>query len=430
MFRFYPILTLVLFSFLISCSRPTTSTGPAGKTISTQNAPTDPTNLRVETITDTSVQIAWDRSLGATDYDINYKKVLGGRWTNWPHRGTRLRAIITGLETNTEYRWAVRAENRDKASSWVFGENFTTLEDDSFDIELVFLDDFPLWEREQIKKAAEVWEKHLLDTLPSGQVYNHTSYCGEHTIPIGEQFVDDMTIYVSFLDEKNYAVGLASILAFREKEQLPAIGCIELFLHRKYVEMGRMEPDQVEGPRHEQMTQYVAAHEIGHVLGIGLAQDWYDFVQEGEKHPYFDGATAIEKYNRLPRFVEYDWNSLPGPMGLPTKALTKQPGGILFKGDKVPLARERIHWGETIGNEIMGNAPANNIDINLKVSEISLGALEDLGYKVFYENAFPLHVDLKIHKWTAEESRWTGPAGKRIILPLKSPFICGLSLTE
>lgn len=32
-------------------------------------------------------------------------------------------------EPNTEYRWAVRAENRDGPSAWVSGEHFTTLAD-------------------------------------------------------------------------------------------------------------------------------------------------------------------------------------------------------------------------------------------------------------------------------------------------------------
>lgn len=72
-------------------------------------------------------KVAWDAVEGATDYDLNYNKTLSGRWTNWPIRGAR-RAYTTvyGLEPDTEYRWAVRAENRDGASDWVFGENFTT----------------------------------------------------------------------------------------------------------------------------------------------------------------------------------------------------------------------------------------------------------------------------------------------------------------
>ena len=54
----------------------------------------------------------------------------GGRWTNWPHRdATKLQSIIHPLEPDTEYRWAIRAQNRDGASPWVLAEVFTTLAD-------------------------------------------------------------------------------------------------------------------------------------------------------------------------------------------------------------------------------------------------------------------------------------------------------------
>ena len=51
--------------------------------------------------------------------------MCGGRWTS--RRGTELYSTITDLEPDTEYRWAVRAENEDGRSAWVFGPNFTTL---------------------------------------------------------------------------------------------------------------------------------------------------------------------------------------------------------------------------------------------------------------------------------------------------------------
>ena len=90
------------------------------------NAPAALTNLRVEDITETSVRVAWDTAEGATDYDVNYKPAVGGKWKNSPHRGTHLYNVIEGLEPNTEYRWAVRAENPNGPSKWVFGERFTT----------------------------------------------------------------------------------------------------------------------------------------------------------------------------------------------------------------------------------------------------------------------------------------------------------------
>ncbi|MYI05862.1 MAG: hypothetical protein F4059_00700 [Gemmatimonadetes bacterium] len=115
---------------LVACDRDTPTkpiaSAPAGKMVATVDAPAEPTNLRVEAITDTSARVAWDAVEGATDYDVNYR-TLSGRWTNEPHKGTRLYNTIYDLEPNTEYRWAVRAENSDGPSDWVFAENFTTL---------------------------------------------------------------------------------------------------------------------------------------------------------------------------------------------------------------------------------------------------------------------------------------------------------------
>ena len=113
---------------LVACDRdaPTKPIASAGKVVSQAEVPSEPTNLRVEAITDTSARVAWDAVEGATDYDVNYR-TLSGRWTNEPHKGTRLYNTIYDLEPNTEYRWAVRAENSDGPSDWVFAENFTTL---------------------------------------------------------------------------------------------------------------------------------------------------------------------------------------------------------------------------------------------------------------------------------------------------------------
>ena len=129
MLRLAPFVLLALA--LVACDRDTPTkpiaSAPAGKMVATVDAPAEPTNLRVETITDTSARVAWDAVEGATDYDVNYR-TLSGRWTNEPHKGTRLYNTIYDLEPNTEYRWAVRAENSDGPSDWVFAENFTTLE--------------------------------------------------------------------------------------------------------------------------------------------------------------------------------------------------------------------------------------------------------------------------------------------------------------
>ena len=105
--------------------------GPSGKAQATLEAPAAPTNLRFEAVTGSSCTVCWDAAAGATDYDVNYKPAVGGEWTNEPHRGTGLCNTINDLAPDTEYRWAVRAENSDGRSAWVFGPNFTTLADET-----------------------------------------------------------------------------------------------------------------------------------------------------------------------------------------------------------------------------------------------------------------------------------------------------------
>ena len=138
----------VLSVFLWACADKPAPVAPAGKSLASLAVPPAPTNLRFDAPTDSSCTVRWDASDGAADYDVNYKPAVWGKWTNEPHRGIRLYNTIHDLEPDTEYRWAVRAENSDGASEWVFGPNFTTLPDDieggdsvETDFELPPLDD-------------------------------------------------------------------------------------------------------------------------------------------------------------------------------------------------------------------------------------------------------------------------------------------------
>ena len=136
MMRCIVLLAVVLASLSCSKDRPV-PVAPAGKSSASLAAPPEPTNLRFDAPTDSSCTVRWDASAGATDYDVSYKPTSGGRWTNEPHAGDGLYNTIRDLEPNTAYHWAVRAENSDGASEWVFGPNFTTRPsegDDSSDV--------------------------------------------------------------------------------------------------------------------------------------------------------------------------------------------------------------------------------------------------------------------------------------------------------
>lgn len=189
----------VVLSVVVACSKDKPAPiAPASKALSAVDAPAAPTNLRIEAITDTSATVAWDGVEGATDYDLNYK-TLSGRWTNEPHKGTRLWNTIYDLTPGTEYRWAVRAENRDGASDWVFGENFTVFSENehlplSFNIELLFADNVPRRDREVFHQAAVYWEKIILHGLPDIELPSSV-HRGHTTIRQGRK-IDDILILV------------------------------------------------------------------------------------------------------------------------------------------------------------------------------------------------------------------------------------------
>ena len=128
MMRCIVLLAIVLASLSCSKDRPVPVT-PAGKSLSSLAAPDPPTNLRITDLTKTSVKLRWDAVEGATDYDVSYRRTAGGEWKAVNHEDTKLYSTLTGLEPNTEYSWAVRAENDKGASAWVYADNFTTLRD-------------------------------------------------------------------------------------------------------------------------------------------------------------------------------------------------------------------------------------------------------------------------------------------------------------
>ena len=180
---------------------------------------------------------------------------------------------------------------------------------------------------------------------------------------------------------------------------LPLIGCVEIG-EWKYGDWGTVY--------HQSFIQDVFLHELGHALGIGTGSNWFEqVVWPEEGHPYFDGPSAIAAYNALPRLVGAGGYGTGWILGEYSKAALEQPGGSLYKGEKVPLLGG-VHWGETIGGELVALSPIVSIDTwpQTKLSTISLGALEDQGYPVRYENADPFWVEVDSLGNPTTDSSW------------------------
>ena len=283
-------------------------------------------------------------------------------------------------------------------------------DNDTFDIEMIFLDEFTALEKQIMVKEVEHWEKMLGD-IPGYRLGYETFLpnCGDHPIMLERgRVIDDVIMYVAKIP-KNAPPGIAGTAAVwmeRPGSHLPAVGCVM---------MGDWKKGPLGTNEHKAFVQDVFLHEMGHALGIGSGHNWQNFVvweedRSGAWRAHFAGASAIAAYDGLPRLIGPDPDAPSGPLGGPSRALVTQPGGVLYTGNKVPLLGDGAHWGETIGGELVAYDPVVEIDRWPKLSVISLGAMEDMGYPVRYENADPFWVELD-----------TPSAGKA-----NTSFICGV----
>ena len=288
-------------------------------------------------------------------------------------------------------------------------------ESSRFNIELVFLDEFPAFEEEVIKRAANYWEERLGD-IPEfvfDEPHETGCYKSEHRVQYErEDSIDDLTIFIAFLPRDDIATGRGGGLIYRDSG-LPAVGCVSMkprIWDENYHQL-------LGSPLHEFWVYNTTIHEIGHVLGIGTGPNWHAIVTTENNQLYFPGPNAIEKFDQLPRFVRHDPTSPKGLFDQHTKAIVEQPGGTLYTGHKVPLTLDGGHWGEPLGGELMADAWGHWVDSFPKISTVTLGALADMGYPVHYELAFPFWVDLN------------PPRGKPVVSALlENPFLYGVGL--
>ena len=300
--------------------------------------------------------------------------------------------------TSTDARSQVEEEPEEVSVA----DSLALLDDSlAFNIELVFEDGFPEWEKTLIQDAKHYWEKQLSD-VPD-YTLKQTINVSTSDIPAGT-VVDDLLIYVSTRARYGEGHNWGTAYLFREDSGLPVVGEIQLVLKRWAYEDGRMDftdpaMSQEGGPYHEYTQSFTALHEIGHVLGIGVGKNWYNLLQEGDLYPYFAGERAIEAYNALPRLVRVDYhqkNIKPrggislNIFGYDKPIVSNQPSGILYRGDKVPVHGGNFggggHWGATTGQELMSygtsRTPYHAYIYSYGLSTITLGALEDMGYPV------------------------------------------------
>ena len=203
-----------------------------------------------------------------------------------------------------------------------------------FDIELVLLSSFTERQKEELQYAVRRWMAVITKDLPDYTfTQNWSGQCGgqSYEIPSGER-IDDLRIYVS-QEEFNNIAGYGSPTVLREETHLPVFGCMVFNSEAKHV-------------------QYVALHEIGHVLGVGTIWDNLGFLQDyPNADAHFNGPLAIAAFD--------------------------DASGRGYTGKKVPVSQDGGHWRSSVfgTREVM-------ISGDGALSAITVQSLADLGYGV------------------------------------------------
>ena len=215
-------------------------------------------------------------------------------------------------------------------------------------------------------QAADRWEAVITEDLPDQEIdFDSASdywkafwdaWSGMHGRPRiqDQETVDDVRIYLGKQD-RNLSSHASGGTFWNRKPadgDLPVLGVITF----SAAALSRSYDSQFEG---------TMLHEIGHVLGIGTLWYYLDFLGDPEGDPHFKGMMAIDAFNRA--------------------------GGWNYRDNKVPVQMSGGHWrGSVFGDELMTGARA--WPDRRPLSEITLQALADMGYRVDITRADPYAV--------------------------------------
>ena len=238
----------------------------------------------------------------------------------------------------------------------------------SFDIQLRFLGTEPTpAQARTIRAAANTWERVIASGLPPMNILTSDVWCEFDDPSLFGVHVDDLLINVR-LDYigPGAVLAVAGPCAVREESGLPYFGDI-LFdtADIRYLEQNGVLYD-------------TALHEIAHVLGFGLGALWDGLLREPSvgrvsgRDTHFRGEAAVAAFDRA--------------------------GGTSYAHKKVPVENDTslygrgaldTHWREWVfGAELMTTAVVIE-DGTEPLSEVTIAALEDLGYQVDYRRAQP-----------------------------------------
>lgn len=208
-----------------------------------------------------------------------------------------------------------------------------------FNIEVQFMGGLTVAQRAAFELAAARWSEIITGDLPSFRVLGRD--------------IDDVLILAEGkpIDGPGRILGRAGPTHLRPGSLLPVRGVMTF----DSADLAGMEADG--------SLVDVIVHEMGHVLGIGtLWERQKHLAGKGTDNPTFGGTAAMREYGTLIG-------------GVPSPVPVENEGG--------PGTRDG-HWREfTFDNELMTGI----VDVDNRLSRLTIACLEDMGYQVNYDAA-------------------------------------------
>lgn len=232
-----------------------------------------------------------------------------------------------------------------------------------------------------INSAASRWNSVITGDLPDFNANLSAGACGVNH-PAYNGTVDDVVVFVEIvpIDGAGGVLGSAGPCWVRGGSMLPVFGSV------------RLDAADVANLESSGRLFDVAAHEIGHVLGIGTLWNTHSFLQGGgSADPYFNGPRAIAEYQGI-------GGTHPNPVPV------ENTGG---SGTRDSHWRESLMTTELMTGWLSGGSNP--------LSRVTIGSLDDMGYTVNYGAADGFV--------TTAPSPFAPPAIQLIELPMPAPII-------